>query len=362
MSDEEQFEDEEQEQEEEESPGMLTDQEAEKLQDELTEAGAEEQEQEEVEEEERAPDLPLTEEMVAENLSLLSRIGDGLAHAYIKLDVREKELTDISILNRFIHLRFIDMSRNHLKDISALSAVSHLLTLRIDNNELTSAKLEELPYLQFVSLSRNKIKSLEGLSHPMLQHLCLNFNDISMATGLDPNRMTHLHTLELRGNKLQSTKGIQLPCLKQLFVGGNMLQSLEDIDCLVSLKTLHMRDNQLTSLDGFSENMKSLEYINMRGNNVSQVEELKKLAVLSGLKSLVVSENAASEDDEYRLEVIADISHLIRLDKDDVTQEERQEATELRKTKLAEQQAKRVEDEAMEQSQSQEDAPPPPEE
>ena len=38
----------------------------------------------------KIPDLPLTEEMVAENLSLLARIGDGLAHAYIKLDLREK--------------------------------------------------------------------------------------------------------------------------------------------------------------------------------------------------------------------------------------------------------------------------------
>merc|ERR1712004_833502 len=137
------------------------------------------------EEEDLPPELSgdvdqLNEEMVAENLSLLSRIGDGLAHAYIKLDLREKEITDASILNKFIHIRFADLSRNNLKDISCLGAMTHLMTLRVDNNLLTSAKLEELPYIQFASFSKNKIQTAEGLSHPMLEHLCLSFNEISI--------------------------------------------------------------------------------------------------------------------------------------------------------------------------------------
>lgn len=39
-----------------------------------------------------------------------------------------------------------------------------------------------------------------------------------MVTGLDPQKLISLHTLELRGNLLDSTLGINLPKLKNLFL------------------------------------------------------------------------------------------------------------------------------------------------
>lgn len=85
-----------------------------------------------------------------------------------------RELTNISILKSFIHLRYIDVSKNNLKDITPLSSLTHLLTLRADYNILTSAKLEEMPFLQVASFNFNKINSTEGVNHPMLEHLSLN--------------------------------------------------------------------------------------------------------------------------------------------------------------------------------------------
>ena len=46
----------------------------------------------------------------------------------------------------------------------------------------------------------------------------LSVNDISCVTDLDPAKLAHLHTLELRGNKLETTAGITLPTLKNLFL------------------------------------------------------------------------------------------------------------------------------------------------
>lgn len=46
--------------------------------------------------------------------------------------------------------------------------------MKADNNLLVSAKLEEMPFLQIASFNKNKIKSLEGVNHPMLEHLSLN--------------------------------------------------------------------------------------------------------------------------------------------------------------------------------------------
>ena len=44
----------------------------------------------------------------------------------------------------------------------------------------------------------------------------------------------------------------------------NQITTIEGLDGLEKLQKLHIRDNQISNLDGFSENLKSLQYINMR--------------------------------------------------------------------------------------------------
>lgn len=43
-------------------------------------------------------------------------------------------------------------------------------------------------------------------------------NEITQISGLDPIKLARLHTLELRGNKLETTEGVCLPNLKNLFL------------------------------------------------------------------------------------------------------------------------------------------------
>ena len=85
-----------------------------------------------------------------------------------------RELTDIGVLKKYIHLRFADISRNNIKDINPLSSMSHLLTLNANQNAISTVNLEALPYLQNASFMRNKIQTTEGLNHPMLESVCLN--------------------------------------------------------------------------------------------------------------------------------------------------------------------------------------------
>ena len=92
----------------------------------------------------------------------------------MKVLVYFRELTDVSVLKKFIHLRFVDISRNSIKDISPLSSMSHLLTLNANQNAISFVNLDILPYLQNASFVRNKIQTTEGLNHPMLESLSLN--------------------------------------------------------------------------------------------------------------------------------------------------------------------------------------------
>ncbi|XP_063711158.1 leucine-rich repeat-containing protein 23-like isoform X1 [Symsagittifera roscoffensis] len=284
---------------------------------------------EEVEEDEHIPPKLLTQADINEGISLLCKTGTGLSHAFVRLDIRDKELTDINLLSAFIHLRYIDMSVNSIKDISCLSGLTHLLTLKAEKNILKSAALEELPYLQQANFSHNRIKTTEGIYHPLLETLILSWNSIKEITHLEPGRLTRLHTLELRSNALTSTKGLVIPTLKNLFLAQNKIKFLEDLDKLESLQMLHMRDNQVDNLDGFSEKMRSLQYLNIRGNQLANKKELNKLKVLPFLRAIVMAECPVSDEDDYRIEVLITLRRIERLDKDVYTDEERQEAEEI---------------------------------
>ncbi|KAF0882778.1 LRC23 protein, partial [Crocuta crocuta] len=274
--------------------------------------------------------IPLTEDMMKEGLSLLCKTGSGLAHAYVKLEVKDRDLTDIQLLRSYIHLRYVDVSENHLTDLSPLNFLTHLLWLKADGNRLRSARLNELPYLQIASFAYNQITDTEGISHPRLGSLDLKGNRIRMVTGLDPQKLISLHTLELRGNQLETTLGINLPKLKNLFLAQNMLKKVEGLENLRILTTLHLRDNQIETLSGFSKEMTSLQYLNLRGNVVTHVGELAKLRELPRLRALVLLDNPCTDDSDYRLEALVQIAHLERLDKDFYEEEERAEADEIR--------------------------------
>ena len=130
--------------------------------------------------------------MSAETSGLLNRIqnprlpciiGQCSVHVLTPLSFIYRELTDISILNCFIHLRYVvrtnsnnliikqclcwskvmfplnytimwytllcllflqDISGNQLRDVSPLNSLTHLLTLKAERNLLHSAKLDEV--------------------------------------------------------------------------------------------------------------------------------------------------------------------------------------------------------------------------
>ncbi|XP_028665783.2 leucine-rich repeat-containing protein 23 [Erpetoichthys calabaricus] len=296
--------------------------------------GEEKGEEDEAHEEEEEEKIvcPLSSEIITEGLSLLCKTSTGLGHAYVRLELSDKGLTDILLVSKFIHLRFIDISSNFLNDLSPLASLTHLLWIKADVNQLTELqdqKLEELPYLQWLNLSSNRIKVTSALSTPALEVLNLSGNQLMIISGLDYGRLSNLVTLELRGNQLETTDGIYLPNLRKLYLAQNMIKHLNGLDHLEKLTTLHLRDNQIESLEGIGEGMKSLQYLNLRGNLVPNFHSIPCLAPLSGtLRALVLSDNPLCELDDYRLRILCFLPLLERMDKDPVSFEEKAEAKE----------------------------------
>ncbi|XP_029361593.1 leucine-rich repeat-containing protein 23 [Echeneis naucrates] len=274
----------------------------------------------------------LTQETISQGLSLLCKTGNGLGHAFVKLDLKQKGLNDISAISRFIHVRFLDLSKNNLTDLSPLASLTQLLWLKVDNNTVTSFKgqpFAELTYLQWLSMSANQLTVLDGLVGPALESLNLTGNSIRTLKGLQSNCLSNLVTLELRGNHLNTTDGINLPNLQRLYLAQNVIERLEGLEKLERLTTLHLRDNRLESLDGLTPNMKCLRYLNLRGNSLSDENALQQLGLVSNsLRALILSENPLVETTDYRLSVLTLVPHLERMDKDNVSPEERTEAKE----------------------------------
>ncbi len=107
----------------------------------------------------------------------------------------------------------------------------------------------------------------------------MSHNKITDLTNLEHLNLSMLHTLELRSNQLRTTKGLVIPTLKNLYLAQNVIKHLEDMDKLVNLQLLHMRDNHVESLDGLSENNRNLQYLNLRSNHVTAKKEIHKLKV-----------------------------------------------------------------------------------
>ncbi|XP_031650742.1 leucine-rich repeat-containing protein 23 isoform X2 [Oncorhynchus kisutch] len=284
------------------------------------------------EKEDQIEPCPLTKEILIPGLSLLCRTGNGLAHAFVKLQLENRRLTDMALVSSFVHLRFLDVSSNHLSDLSPLAALTQLLWLKGDGNMVAGFRgqpLGQLTYLQWLSLALNRLKDLEGLEGLGLESLNLIGNGIQRVSGLRYHHLTNLVTLELRGNKLETTDGIYLPNLRRLYLAQNTIKRLEGLGKLERLTTLHLRDNQLETLDGISPNMKALQYLNIRGNLVSAQRALRSLVGVSRtLRALVLAENPLVETEDYRLCVLSRLPLLERLDKEPISPEEKSEAQE----------------------------------
>ena len=184
-----------------------------------------------------------------------------------------------------------------------MGALTNLLTIKADRNRLTSAHFQEvivrppqahtcttlsslishqLPYLQSASFSSNSITSTQGISHPMLGTLNLSGelvqilpptrascfqqigNKITQLEGLNQQNLPSLQFLDLHDNQLPSSAGIHLPSLEKLYLASNKLTRVEGLEGLCKMTTLHLRQNQIATLDGFAPTMESLQYINLR--------------------------------------------------------------------------------------------------
>lgn len=103
---------------------------------------------------------------------------------------------------------------------------------------------------------------MDSLPSLSLSHSIVN--KITEVQGLVRENLPMLRVLDLHANQLTSTAGICIPTLRQLYLATNKLKGVQGLEALPQLTTLHVRENQIAQLNGFSSALESLQYFNVR--------------------------------------------------------------------------------------------------
>ncbi|XP_052646220.1 leucine-rich repeat and guanylate kinase domain-containing protein isoform X3 [Harpia harpyja] len=264
----------------------------------------------------------LDEDTVAEGLHKLGRSAPGVEYVYLNLSLSGRELSDINILSRYVHLQKLELSYNKINDLSCISHMPHLLELNASNNELTTYFAFKPPKnLKEVDFSYNQIPKMQDLSaYQSLTILLLDYNNIEEIRGLEKcHSLTHL---SLSHNRLIAISGLENLPIRILNLSSNQIEKITGLDSLKTLQKLDLSSNKITSLEGL-EKHDLLEMINLEDNQIAELRELEYIEDLPLLRVLNLLKNPVQEQRGYWLLAIFMVLQLTELDLKKISVEEK---------------------------------------
>jgi len=184
-----------------------------------------------------------------------------------KLDISGKHISDLSGIEYFDSLVWLDCSSNLLKQID-ISLDTNLRTLKCYNNYIKVLDLEYNTLLDTLICGNNLLDSLNVSSNLDLRYLICDANNL---TSLDISGNTALTVLNCNNNQITNI-GLDLSFnkdLEQLYCAFNRL-TLIKVDSNIALKNLDCNNNQMTSLDLSKNSL--LEYLNCSGNLLTSLD------------------------------------------------------------------------------------------
>eukprot|EP00340_Litonotus_pictus_P003356 CAMPEP_0170527526 /NCGR_PEP_ID=MMETSP0209-20121228/12991_1 /TAXON_ID=665100 ORGANISM="Litonotus pictus, Strain P1" /NCGR_SAMPLE_ID=MMETSP0209 /ASSEMBLY_ACC=CAM_ASM_000301 /LENGTH=405 /DNA_ID=CAMNT_0010818109 /DNA_START=11 /DNA_END=1226 /DNA_ORIENTATION=- len=268
---------------------------------------------------------PIDKAIFQENLQDLGITFNGYNHAYLSINISNKDLISIGGISEFRFLQNINLSNNKLTVLEPLSGLKHINFLDASHNSISetfdfdpSSKLEvanysfnlireimnvgKNRYLRILNLSNNNIQRIENLSdNYFLEELNLSFNSIEVIENLDG---LNIQRLNLMCNKIRMITGL---------------------DNLKSLLELNLSKNQLTRLKGL-QNLPNLRYLYLSSNSISRAKQIAYIIEIPYLTDLDLCHNDVQNRKFYRLNLLSYLPQLRCLDGQNVTYTEKVKA------------------------------------
>lgn len=148
----------------------------------------------------------------------------------------------------------LNVARNKIKNINIFTNEENFLNLKwldVSNNKYTELVAIKSPKLEYLDISYNKLEKVsEGWTgHP----------SIKILKSVD-NKFKNLAPFK------------DMPKLEELYLASNVLTNIIGYEQMPKLKKLHLRKNRIEKVDDEMPPLDSLEYLNLRGNKVPNLE------------------------------------------------------------------------------------------
>ncbi|KAM3916498.1 dynein regulatory complex subunit 3 [Leptodactylus fuscus] len=157
-----------------------------------------------------------------------------------------------------------------------------------------------------------RIAKMEGISFKDVTSLRLDFKNILKIDNLW--QFNHLTKLQLDNNIIEKIHGLDtLVHLVWLDLSFNNIEVIEGLDALTKLQDLSLYNNRISVLQNM-DSLKNLQVLSIGSNDLTSLENLAYLRRFKQLRTLNLSGNPLSEDENYKLFVAAHLPELVYLD------------------------------------------------
>ena len=232
-----------------------------------------------------------------EDLSGLELVT-GIRAVYLSTNV----IADVSPLGGLSNLTELDLRENAIADVTPLAGLTNLTVLYLDDNRIVDIlALSGLTNLRELDLTQNAIEDISALSGlSQLTTLRLDRNSIRDLSAL--SGLFNLTKLFLDQNSVRDFSALEgLSGLVELGLSRNSIRDLSPVASMPGLTFLSLWDNAIVDASALSS-LSNLEVLFLDGNEIS---DFSPLAGLTKLTRLGLSRSAITE-----IEVLAELTDL----------------------------------------------------
>ena len=204
----------------------------------------------------------------------------------IDLAVPSKGIKDLTGIQYFTQITYLDCSNNELKSLNVSKNIK-LTTIECEGNKITSLDLSKNTKLSSISCGWNKLKKLDLSKNPEIRTVNCSDNQL---TAIDLSKSINLENINCSDNQLPALNTGACTTLFTLYCPNNKLTKL-DVSKNTKLHALGCTNNQLTEL--VISNNPNLVTLNCDENKLTKLD----LGSCKILESLKCNDNALTKLD-----------------------------------------------------------------